>query len=188
MMARGRPPLARCLEVILGAAEALHYAHGRGVVHRDIKPANILLTRDGRVKITDFGIAKLDGAKLTKTGQIVGTPAFMSPEQFVGSPVDRRSDLFSLGSVFYWLCTGQRPFPGRTLSALGIQLVHKQPTPACSLNPTLPPEVDVILSRLLAKAPEQRYADGERLAADLRALKAGRPLSSAAVAALPAHS
>lgn len=176
LMVRERPPLERCLEIVLEAAEALDYAHRQGVVHRDIKPGNILVTREGGVKITDFGIARLEGSDLTQTGQIVGTPSFMSPEQFLGSKVDGRSDLFSLGSVLYWMCTGQKPFSGKTLSALGAQIVQTEPVPVRKLRPALPPGIEVILSRLLAKDPGGRYATGRDLVGDIMALKAGRPL------------
>jgi serine/threonine-protein kinase len=171
-LARGVPAPRDAARLVAAVAHALHHAHGNGVVHRDVKPANILVTLDGRVKITDFGLARLDGSTLTRTGQILGTPAFMSPEQFMGSAVDGRSDLFSLGSVLYWLCTGRRPFAGKTLSALGLQLTQKDPTPARQVDPSLPPEIEGILARLLAKDPGQRYATGQELAGGLRSLAA----------------
>jgi len=170
-------PLAQVLDLGAQVALALDYAHQRGVVHRDIKPANILVTKDGRAKIADFGIAKLEGAQLTQTGQLVGTPAFMSPEQFSGGGVDARSDIFSLGAVLYESLTGKMPFPGETVTEIIYKVVHAPLAPARQHNPQLPAEVDVVLSRCLAKDPAQRYQRAQALAADLDNLKAGRPLS-----------
>jgi serine/threonine-protein kinase len=169
-----RLPLAQCLEIGIQVAEALDYAHRRGVVHRDVKPANILLTAEGRAKIADFGIAKLAGVQMTQAGHMVGTPAFMSPEQFSGGTVDARTDLFSLGAMLYWMFTGERPFAGDTLTTVSFKVVYTAPIPAKQLNPSLPPEVDNILSRCLAKNPDDRYPSCRELAADLKALKEGR--------------
>ena len=170
-------PLAQVLDLGAQVALALDYAHQRGVVHRDIKPANILVTKDGRAKIADFGIAKLEGAQLTQTGQLVGTPAFMSPEQFSGGGVDARSDIFSLGAVLYETLTGEMPFPGETVTEIIYKVVQATPAPVRQHNPQLPAEVDVVLSRCLAKDPAQRYQRAQALAADLENLKAGRPLA-----------
>ncbi len=170
-------PLAQVLDLGAQVARALDYAHQRGVVHRDIKPANILVTKDGRAKIADFGIAKLEGAQLTQTGQLVGTPAFMSPEQFSGGGVDARSDIFSLGAVLYESLTGKMPFPGETVTEIIYKVVQATPAPVRQHNPQLPAEVDVVLSRCLAKDPAQRYQRAQALAADLDNLKAGRPLA-----------
>ncbi len=171
-------PLAQVLDLGAQVALALDYAHQRGVVHRDIKPANILVTKDGRAKIADFGIAKLEGAQLTQTGQLVGTPAFMSPEQFSGGGVDARSDIFSLGAVLYESLTGKMPFPGETVTEIIYKVVHAPLAPARQHNPQLPAEVDMVLGRCLAKDPAQRYQRAQALAADLDNLKAGRPLAS----------
>ncbi|HSC77764.1 MAG TPA: serine/threonine-protein kinase [Candidatus Acidoferrales bacterium] len=171
-------PLAQALEIGAQVAHALDYAHQRGVIHRDIKPANILVTKDGRGKIADFGIAKLEGAQLTQTGQLVGTPAFMSPEQFSGGGVDARSDIFSLGAVLYEALTGKMPFPGETVTEIIYKVVQATPAPVQKHNPQLPAEADVLLGRCLAKDPAQRYQRASALAADLENLKAGRPLSS----------
>ncbi|HXE75795.1 MAG TPA: serine/threonine-protein kinase [Candidatus Xenobia bacterium] len=170
-------PLAQVLEIGAQVALALDYAHQRGVVHRDIKPANILVTKDGRAKIADFGIAKLEGAQLTQTGQLVGTPAYMSPEQFSGGGVDARSDIFSLGAVLYEALTGKMPFPGETVTEIIFKVVQAPPVPAQKLNPQLPAEVDVLLERCLAKDPAQRYQRARALATDLENLKVGRPLT-----------
>lgn len=167
----GRLPLKQALDITAQVAQALHYAHECGIVHRDIKPPNVMLTRDDRAKVSDFGIAKLEGTNLTVTGQILGTPSYMSPEQFTGEPIDRRADIFSLGSVLYWLCTGERPFPGKTVSQVTYKLVNENPAPALSLNAELPAEIDRILGRCLAKRPDDRYPTAAALAADLAAIR-----------------
>ena len=177
-----RPPLGQLLDIGAQVAEALDYAHRRGVIHRDIKPANILITSESKAKIADFGIAKLAGSQLTQVGQLMGTPAFMSPEQWTGSAVDSRSDLFSLGAVLYWMFTGEKPFAGDTVTAISFKVVQGSPIPARQLNPALPAAIDNILSRCLAKNPEGRYPTGKELAADLEAVKAGRPLAAASPA------
>jgi class 3 adenylate cyclase/tRNA A-37 threonylcarbamoyl transferase component Bud32 len=166
------------LDVALQVAEALHYAHQRGVIHRDIKPANILITPESRAKILDFGVAQLAGTKVTQAGRLVGTPAFMSPEQFAGGTVDARSDIFSLGTVLYWMCTGQNPFAADTLTAVAYKVAQGQPPPPRKLNPTLPREIDIVLARCLAKDPDKRYPTGRALASDLEGVRLGRPISS----------
>jgi len=169
-------PLEQALEVGIQVAEALDYAHKRGVIHRDIKPANIMVTNDGRAKIADFGIAKMEGTQITQTGQLIGTPAFMSPEQFSGGSIDARSDLFSLGAVLYEMFTGMMPFGGQTVTEIIFKVVQMPPAPACKLNPRLPASVEVLLNRCLAKEPDKRYASARALADDLAAIKAGRTL------------
>src|SRR5262245_49856410 len=159
-------------------AEALAYAHQRGVVHRDIKPANILLTSaeaNGieRTKITDFGVAKLAEGQTTVTGQMLGTPAFMPPEQFTGAPIDGRSDIFSLGVVLYWMATGERPFPGESITAVSYKVVHTDPISPGKLNPSLPPKLENIILRCLAKNPAERFQTGYELARELTELKSG---------------
>jgi len=170
-----RLSLNHSLDIGIHMASALDYAHARGVIHRDIKPANILITTDGRAKLTDFGIAKLAGSQLTQVGQVMGTPAFMSPEQFTGAAVDSRTDIFSLGGVLYWVLTGEKPFPGDTITAIIFKMLHSNPVPARQLNPALPAEIEPILARCLTKSPDERYQKAEELAADLEALKTKRP-------------
>src|SRR5262245_11356673 len=157
-------------------ADALAYAHQRGVVHRDIKPANILLTSiesSGveRPKITDFGVAKLAEGQATLTGQMVGTPAFMPPEQFTGAPIDGRSDIFSLGVVLYSMATTERPFPGESITAVSYKVVHTDPIPPGKLNPSLPSGLENIILRCLAKNPADRYQTGYELARELGELR-----------------
>jgi eukaryotic-like serine/threonine-protein kinase len=166
----------RVCEIGRKIAEALAYAHERGVVHRDIKPANILLTsREAhgieRPKITDFGVAKLAEGQTTLTGQILGTPAYMPPEQFTGAPIDGRADIFSLGVVLYWLATGEQPFPGESVTAVSYKVVHTEPVPPRRLNPSLPIALDSIIMKCLAKSPVDRYQTGEDLARELRELR-----------------
>jgi len=175
-----RLTLEQSLDIGVQMAHALDYAHRRGVVHRDIKPANILITSEGRSKIADFGIAKLEGTQLTTTGAVMGTPAFMSPEQFTGGKLDGRSDLFSLGAVLYWMCTGEKPFAGDTVSAVSFKIVYQPPVDPRKLNPSLPGPVDSVLMKCLAKDPAQRYPSAKELAADLEAARSGRHVSVAA--------
>ena len=176
-MKRGdRLPLDRVCELGQKIAEALGYAHQHGVVHRDIKPANILLTSKEahgieRPKITDFGVAKLAAGHTTLTGQIVGTPAFMAPEQFTGATIDGRADIFSLGVVLYWMATGEQPFPGESITAVSYKVVHTEPVPPRKLNPSVPLKLESIILKCLAKNPEERYSTGEELARELGELR-----------------
>lgn len=158
-------------------AEALGYAHRHGVVHRDIKPANILMTsREAygfeRPRITDFGIAKLTDTAITTTGQLMGTPSFMPPEQFTGAPIDGRADLFSLGVILYSLATGEQPFPGETMTAVSYKVVHTLPIPPSKLNPAMPPMLEAVILKCLAKNPAERYQTGDELAQELVSVRA----------------
>jgi len=169
----------RVCEIGQQVAEALAFAHKHGVIHRDIKPANILLTSQEkygveRPKITDFGVAKLGAAQLTSTGQILGSPAFMPPEQFTGAPIDGRGDLFSLGVILYWMATGEYAFSGETITAVSYRVVNTEPVPPRKLNPAVPSAFDQIILKCLAKAPSDRYATGDDLAHDLSALRTER--------------
>jgi eukaryotic-like serine/threonine-protein kinase len=171
-----RMTLDRVCEIGQKIAEALGYAHQHGVVHRDIKPANILLTSKEaygieRPKITDFGVAKLAAGHTTLTGQILGTPAFMPPEQFTGAPIDGRADIFSLGVVLYWMATGEQPFPGESITAVSYKVVHTEPVPPRKLNPSIPLKLESIILKCLAKNPDERYQTGEDLARDLGELR-----------------
>lgn len=170
----GALPRASALELVQHIAEALDYAHGQGIVHRDIKPANIMVTAAGQPKIADFGIAKLALVETTMPGQVVGTPAYMSPEQLNGKAVDGRSDLFSLGVIAYWLLTGIKPFDGETLTEICAQVVTKDPTPPSQVAPGVSHDHDYVLSRALAKDPALRYQRGSEFAADLEDLRSGK--------------
>jgi hypothetical protein len=150
--------------------EGLGTIHKAGLVHRDIKPGNIMLTTEGVIKIMDFGAVHTMDSNLTRTEQILGTPSYMSPEQVRGVTPDSRSDIFSLGAVFYQLLTNEKPFTGDTFSTVAYRITHETPPPASRINPLLPKEVDHILGKCLAKSPEDRYASTDELAADLRGL------------------
>jgi serine/threonine-protein kinase len=156
-------------------AEALDYAHRNGVIHRDIKPANILITSGGRVKIADFGVARLTDAQVTSTGQFLGTPAFMAPEQFTGVGIDGRADLFAAGVVLYWMATGDKPFSGDTILSVQYKIVHSDPVPPRKLNPVISSEFEAVILKSISKDPADRYQYGQALARDLQAVKTGGP-------------
>jgi hypothetical protein len=163
--------LPRALQIAEEIAEALDYAHAQGVTHRDIKPGNILITADGHAKIADFGIAKLNLAHFTIPGRVIGTPAYMAPEQLSGEGADGRSDLFSLGVILYLLVTGHSPFQGNSATTVCFKVANREPIAASVLDLNLPPELDAVISRAMAKDPEERYQSGVELATDLRALR-----------------
>ncbi|HSR10815.1 MAG TPA: serine/threonine-protein kinase [Thermodesulfobacteriota bacterium] len=151
-------------------AEALHYAHRRGVIHRDVKPSNIIVQPDGHIKITDFGIAHIEdpsGAVQTQAGEILGTPAYMSPEQVLSRPVDGRSDLFSLGVIMWEMATSQRPFKGENLAALFHAVTQEIPAAPETLNPMVPASLSGVIMRCLEKKPEDRFESGGALASAL---------------------
>lgn len=169
MKERGALPLEEASAIVRQVALGLAYAHDRGVVHRDIKPDNILLDRNGRAVVTDFGAAHINTSELTRTGEVIGTPHYMSPEQVLGDPVDGRSDLFSLGVVFYLLLTGRRPFKGDTVSSVCYHIIHSAPEPV-SADLHVPSRAMPILQRLLAKDKSERYQTGFELVEALNAL------------------
>jgi predicted Ser/Thr protein kinase len=167
-------PLAAKVAIIRQAAEALAHAHERDVVHRDVKPGNILIGKDGRVKVTDFGIGKFTSATtsdMTRTGQMIGSPAYMSPEQIRGEKIDGRSDLFSLGVVLYELLTGTRPFPGESITTLVYQILHTEPRDPREIRSDLPIATREVMARLLAKQPERRPADAREFLRELRRIE-----------------
>jgi serine/threonine-protein kinase len=166
-------PVETALQLTLELAEALDCAHGQGVVHRDLKPANILLTEDGHAKIADFGIAKLNLSNQTLAGRALGTPAYMSPEQLNGEEVDGRSDLFSLGVILYTMLTGHRPFQGNSAVTVSFRVVNHDPMPATLLDTELPPGLDYIISRSIAKDPALRYQRGLEMVLDIQHLQQG---------------
>lgn len=164
-------PWSKVLEICAKVAEALDYAHRHGIVHRDIKPANVMLLEKGEVKVTDFGIARIISSSQTKTGVVMGSPSYMSPEQIAGKKVDGRSDLFSLGVMLYELLTGERPFQGDSIATIMFQITSSPPPPMANFVPKLPPIFQKLAEKALAKDPAQRFQTGEEFAKTLYALK-----------------
>ncbi|HYA19911.1 MAG TPA: serine/threonine-protein kinase [Burkholderiales bacterium] len=168
----------RISEIGAQIADGLAYAQEHGIVHRDIKPANIMITKTGQVKITDFGIAYLPSGSKTETGTILGSPKYMSPEQVVGKTVDGRSDIFSLGVVLYEMVTGKAPFDGDSIGAIMYRILNETPVDIRQINKHIPAGFDFIISKALAKLPEQRYQKASELAHDLRHYENLSPPSS----------
>src|SRR6266571_4696931 len=168
----GRLSVERAASLAAQVADALDFAHKHNVVHRDIKPANIMVEAGDRVKVTDFGIAKVtdSGEHLTMTGSLLGTPSYMSPEQARGGQIDGRSDLFSLGCVIYEMLAGRKAFRGESITALIFKIITEEPPNIRDLDPDVPDEIVRIIAKAISKAPEARYQTGRELAEDLLAL------------------
>src|SRR5579862_4971037 len=164
-------PLADKVFLLLQICEGLGYAHDKGVVHRDIKPANIVVTATGRVKLLDFGLARVATREtITKRGVILGTPDYMSPEQATGKNIDHRTDIFSAGAVFYEFLTLQKPFKGKTLHAVLYQIISEDPVPLLTLSPELPARLTAVVQNMLEKDPARRYSDMHGVGRDLEAI------------------
>jgi len=162
-------PTSRVLRIMEQTCSALQFAHERSIVHRDIKPANLMLTADDTVKVTDFGTAKiLQFGTAQQTTHVMGTPSYMSPEQVKGRPVDGRSDIFSLGVMLYEMLTGEKPFPGQSITTVIYKIVNEDPVPPRQLNPSIHPGLNSIAMRALAKEPEVRYQTCREMIEDLR--------------------
>ncbi|MEM7243831.1 MAG: serine/threonine-protein kinase [Acidobacteriota bacterium] len=159
----------QAVDICIQTAEGLDHAHRQGVTHRDVKPANLMYLEDGTIKIADFGIAKVSTSNLTKTGQFLGTPNYMSPEQVIGHAIDGRSDLFSLGIILYELLTGEKPFMGSSLTTITYQIVNIDPIEPSKILPGIPKVYDEIVGKLLKKAPDERWQTGKEVADALRA-------------------
>ncbi len=173
-------PIPEVLQIARRLARALDYAHGQGVVHRDIKPANVMLDRErGILKLMDFGIARIADGSRTRTGLVLGTPSFMSPEQLAGLKVDGRSDLYSLGAMVYQLLTGHLPHQSDSMAKLMYQIANEPPADVRHHRPELPESLALVLALALEKRPELRYASGAQMAQDLEAVIAQWPAGPA---------
>ena len=174
--------LAEAWQILSQLLDAIGYSHAQGVVHRDLKPANILINEDGRIKISDFGIARVDSNQFTELGEVVGTPYYMAPEQVLGGPIDQRADLYAVGIICYQLLTGRRPFAGTPMEVM-TQVIDFMPVDPSRLNPDLPRDLDHVMRTALAKRPEDRFQSARELADRLRQmLDAVLPPSTAAAA------
>ena len=166
-------PLARVLRILEQTCSALQFAHERNVVHRDIKPANLMMTADDTVKVTDFGTAKiLQFGTTQQTAHVMGTPSYMSPEQVKGKAVDGRSDIFSLGVMFYEMMTGEKPFPGQNITAVIYKIVNEDPVPPRQINPSIHPGINAVILKALAKDPNARYQSCQEMIEELRNYRA----------------
>lgn len=170
----------RAIEIAIDVCHALEAAHAQGVIHRDIKPGNIMLDENGRVKVTDFGIARVISTSETiaQTAAVLGTASYLSPEQAQGQPVDGRSDLYSLGCVLFEMVTGRAPFLGDSPVAVASKHVLEQPTPPSRLNPDVSPDLDAVILRALAKNPANRYQTAEEFREDLERVRRGLPVNA----------
>jgi eukaryotic-like serine/threonine-protein kinase len=172
----------RSLEIIDGVLRALDYSHTAGIVHRDIKPGNVMVTRNGDIKVMDFGIARAMSdaqATMTQTAQVIGTAQYLSPEQARGERVDSRSDLYSTGCLLYELLTGRPPFTGDSPVAIAYQHVRENPVPPSRVDPEVPPWADAIVLKAMAKSPADRYQTAADMRADLQRAASGLPVAAA---------
>ncbi len=180
----GRLPARRAMEIIADVCGALDYSHHNGIIHRDIKPANVMITTTGAVKVMDFGIARAisdNAATVTSTAAVIGTAQYLSPEQARGESVDARSDVYSTGCLLYELLTGQPPFRGDSPVAVAYQHVRENAPPPSSINPDVPPSLDSITMKALAKNPVNRYQSSGEMRTDLVRALADRPVQAEAV-------
>ena len=181
-------PIKRAVSIITSVAKALAYTHRRSIVHRDIKPANIMIDKAGRVKLADFGLAlKEDSARLTVEGGIIGTPEFLSPEQASGKTATSLSDIYSLGVVFYEMVTGSSPFEAETALAIIEKIKTETPAPPRSINPDLPPEIEEIILRMMAREPGQRYQNCREVMVDLKLFRTGESMEAPTAALFPGY-
>jgi serine/threonine-protein kinase len=179
IVGRGAAPVNVAVEYVRQILSALRFAHRHGIVHRDIKPHNVLVDREGRVKVTDFGIARAGTSQMTEAGSIVGTAQYLSPEQARGTEVDQRSDLYSLGVVLYELLTGQTPFDGDTPVEIAMKHLSATPRPPSQIRRDVPRDLDMVVMRALAKDPEARYQTADEMEADLERVLRGATVAAA---------
>jgi serine/threonine-protein kinase len=177
LVRNGPTPVPIAIDYARQILGALAFAHRNGIIHRDIKPHNIVVGRDGRLKVTDFGIARSGASQMTETGSIVGTAQYLSPEQARGAPVDPRSDLYSLGIVLYEMLTGKVPFTGDTPVEIAMKHLSQVPEPPSKLRSQVPHDLDAVVMRAIAKDPEQRYGNAEEMEADLARVARGVAVS-----------
>ena len=179
IVSRGPTPIRLAIEYTRQILAAIGFAHRHGIVHRDIKPHNVVVDADGRVKVTDFGIARSGASQMTEVGSIIGTAQYLSPEQARGAAVDQRSDLYSVGVVIYEMLTGTVPFTGETPLEIAMKHLSEVPVPPSELRPEVPHDLDLIVLRALAKDPEDRYASAEEMDAELARVAGGLSVSTA---------
>jgi eukaryotic-like serine/threonine-protein kinase len=179
IVARGPAPIHLAVDYARQILAAIRFAHRNGIVHRDIKPHNVLVDGEGRLKVTDFGIARAGASQMTEVGSIIGTAQYLSPEQAKGAPVDQTSDLYSVGVVLYELLTGVVPFSGDTPVEIAMKHLSVVPEPPSSKRAEIPRDLDMVVMRALAKDPEERYHSAEEMDADLRRVARGVAISPA---------
>jgi serine/threonine-protein kinase len=170
--------IADTMRIMTDLLNGLQFSHARGVVHRDVKPANVMLTTDGQAKIADFGIARIESSSMTQAGTVLGTPAYMSPEQFMGQVVDARTDIYSSGVLLYQLLTGERPFEGG-MSAIMHKALNTDPPLPSHITVTCPAAFDGVVRKAMAKRPEDRFQSAAEFLAALQGAAAGRALPGA---------
>src|SRR5437899_11268383 len=175
--ARGPPPIHVAADYARQILAAIRFAHRHGIVHRDIKPHNVLVDGEGRLKVTDFGIARAGASQMTEAGSIIGTAQYLSPEQAKGAPVDQTSDLYSVGVVLYELLTGVVPFSGDTPVEIAMKHLSSVPEPPSAKRADVPRDLDMVVMRALAKEPSERYQSAEEMDADLRRSSRGMAIS-----------
>ena len=181
IVAEGPLPITAAIEAVRQILRALGFAHRAGIVHRDIKPHNVLLAQEAgerRFKVTDFGISRTSASQMTEAGSIVGTAQYLSPEQARGAPVDQRSDIYSVGIVLYELLTGQLPFTGETPLEIAMKHLSEVPKAPSSIRPEVPPDLDMIVLRALAKDPGDRFESAEEMDAELARVAAGNAVTA----------
>jgi serine/threonine-protein kinase len=177
IVARGPAPIHLAVDYTRQILAAIRFAHRHGIVHRDIKPHNVLVDGEGRLKVTDFGIARAGVSQMTEAGSIIGTAQYLSPEQAKGAPVDQTSDLYSVGVVLYELLTGEVPFTGDTPVEIAMKHLSTVPEPPSSKRADIPRDLDLVVMRALGKDPSERYQSAEEMDADLRRINRGTAIS-----------
>jgi eukaryotic-like serine/threonine-protein kinase len=179
VVARGPLPIGDAIDATRQVLAALRFAHRKGVVHRDIKPHNVMADADGRLKVTDFGIARAGVSQMTEAGSIIGTAQYLSPEQARGAPVDQRSDLYSVGVVLYEMLSGKTPFSGETPVEIAMKHLSDPPRPPSLERPDISPDLDMVVLRALAKSPEDRFQTAEEMDAELERVGRGLGVTAA---------